>query len=204
MTETWISFFITAVLFGVGLAMDAFSVSVARGLAEPEMPGRRACVIAGVFGVFQTGMPLIGYVLVRAASETFAVVQSIVPYAALILLALIGGGMIREGLQGAAPGAPGDEAGIGGEAAGKAGFRLLLVQGVATSIDALSVGLDTASLSVGAAVAEAVIIGIVTFAICMFGLFAGSKLGERIGSRAPILGGVILIGIGLKIFLGSF
>ncbi len=202
MTETWISFFITAVLFGVGLAMDAFSVSVARGLAEPEMPGRRACVIAGVFGVFQTGMPLIGYVLVRAASETFAVVQSIVPYAALILLALIGSGMIREGLQGAASGAAVDEAGIGEGAF--AGFRLLLVQGVATSIDALSVGLDTASLSVGAAVAEAVIIGIVTFAICMFGLFAGSKLGERIGSRAPILGGVILIGIGLKIFLGNF
>lgn len=202
MTGIGISFFITAVMFGVGLAMDAFSVSVARGLAEPEMPGRRACVIAGVFGVFQTGMPLIGYILVRAASETFAVVQSIVPYAALILLALIGGGMIREGLQGAAPGAPGDEAGSGEGAF--AGFRLLLVQGVATSIDALSVGLDTASLSVGAAVAEAVIIGIVTFAICMFGLFTGSKIGVRIGSRAPILGGVILIGIGLKIFLGAF
>ena len=217
-----IGLIIKSVLFGVALAMDAFSVSVARGLAEPHMSGPRAGLTAGVFGAFQTGMPLIGYGLVRAASEAFSQVQAMVPWAALFLLSLIGIHMISEGIGAeSAPARPEGAAGAdhaagpetaaprgecGSAAVGLpafAGFHLLLVQGVATSIDALSVGLDTAALSVPAAFAESLIIGIVTFAICICGLVAGRKIGERVGRRAPILGGAILIAIGLKIFFGS-
>ena len=115
-------FFINSVLFGVGLAMDAFSVSLANGLNEPKMPAGRMCTIAGVFAFFQIIMPLIGWFCVRTVAETFTAFQRAVPWIALILLLYIGGKMLLEGIRGAKDG--------GGEPAAVSAGGLLL-QGLA-------------------------------------------------------------------------
>lgn len=185
-------FFVNSVLFGVGLAMDAFSVSMANGLNDPRMKPGRMVLIAGVFSVFQTAMPLLGWLCVHTIAQTFTAFQTFIPYIALVLLLYIGGKMLFEGIRcnsgGACP--------IGGVS-----FGALLVQGVATSIDALSVGFTIAEYPAGMAVAEALIIGVVTFFICMAGLFIGKKFGDKLKNKASILGGVILIVIGIEIFL---
>ena len=184
-------FFINSVLFGVGLAMDAFSVSVANGLREPHMPRRRMALIAGTFAFFQIVMPLAGWLCVHTVAVAFAAAQKAIPWIALALLAYLGGTMIREGLHPAA-----DD----GEAL-PVGFVALLGQGVATSIDALSVGFTIADYHFPAALLECLIIGVVTFVICLAGLVLGRRFGARLAGRAPILGGVILIAIGLEIFI---
>lgn len=184
-------FFINSVLFGVGLAMDAFSVSVANGLREPHMPRRRMALIAGTFAFFQTVMPLAGWLCVHTIAAAFSAAQRFIPWVALALLAYLGITMIREGLH------PADEA---GEAL-PVGLTALLGQGVATSIDALSVGFTIADYGFPAALLECLIIGAVTFAICLAGLLLGRRFGVRLAGRAPLLGGVILIAIGLEIFI---
>ena len=184
-------FFINSILFGVGLAMDAFSVSVANGLREPHMRGRRMALIAGTFAFFQVVMPLLGWLCVHTVAVTFAAAQTAIPWIALALLAYLGGTMIREGLHPAAD---------GGEPL-PVGFTALLGQGVATSIDALSVGFTIADYHFPAALLECLIIGAVTFVICLAGLVLGRRFGARLAGRAPILGGVILIAIGLEIFI---
>lgn len=185
-------FLLNAVLFGVGLAMDAFSVSMANGLNEPAMPRRRMCLIAGTFALFQTAMPLIGWFCVRSVAEKFTAFQRFIPWIALLLLAYIGGKMLIEGLRGG----DGD-----GESVRTLGFGALLVQGVATSIDALSVGFTISEYSLREALIEAVIIGGVTFLICIAGLLIGRKFGTKLAGKASILGGVILIIIGVEIFV---
>ena len=185
-------FFVNSVLFGVGLAMDAFSVSLANGLNEPKMSARRMCTIAGVFAFFQIIMPLIGWFCVRTVAETFTAFQRAVPWIALVLLLYIGGKMLLEGIRGTGDG-DGEPAAV--SAAG------LLLQGVATSIDALSVGFTIADYPAPAACVEALIIGVVTFGICMIGLRLGKRFGTKLAGKASILGGVILIAIGIEIFL---
>ena len=184
-------FFINSVLFGIGLAMDAFSVSMANGLHEPEMKYSRMCLIAGTFGFFQILMPLLGWICVHTIAALFTGFQRLIPWIALILLGYIGGKMLADGLRGE----PGAEEGT------ELGRGSLLLQGIATSIDALSVGFTIAEYSWQAAVTEALIIGIVTFGICMAGLRIGKYFGLKLAGKAGILGGVILIGIGLEIFL---
>ena len=185
-------FLLNSVLFGIGLAMDAFSVSMANGLHEPEMKTGRMCLIAGTFGLFQILMPLLGWVCIHTIAETFASFQRLIPWIALILLGYIGGRMLLEGLRN-------DGDSTGETAAVSRGG--LLIQGIATSIDALSVGFTIAEYSFPAALTEALIIGIVTFGICMAGLRIGKYFGMKLAGKASILGGVILIGIGLEIFL---
>lgn len=185
-------FLLNSVLFGIGLAMDAFSVSMANGLHEPEMKTGRMCLIAGTFGLFQILMPLLGWICIHTIAETFASFQRLIPWIALILLGYIGGRMLLEGLRN-----DGDSTGET-TAVSRGG---LLIQGIATSIDALSVGFTIAEYSFPAALTEALIIGIVTFAICMAGLRIGKYFGMKLAGKASILGGVILIGIGLEIFL---
>ena len=185
------AFFLNSILFGVGLAMDAFSVSVANAIADPGMKTPQRLRIAGCFALFQILMPLLGWLCVRTVAESFAAFQKFIPWIALILLLYIGGKMLLEGLRGP------DE----GEQAPSLGRGTLLLQGVATSIDALSVGFTIEEYPFSAALIEALIIGAVTFAICMAGLFLGRKIGEKLSRVAPILGGVILIGIGVEIFL---
>ena len=181
---------LNSMLLGAGLAMDAFSVSLANGLNEPEMGRGRMAAVAGTFGAFQTLMPLLGWFLVTALMHIFTAVSPYIPWVAFGLLLLIGGKMILEGVRG------------GADAAGTVvGFGALMLQGVATSIDALSVGFTIAELSAARAVTSSLIIGAVTFVICLAGLSLGRRFGTKLGGKASILGGVILIAIGIEILL---
>lgn len=186
-------FFFNSALLGVGLAMDAFSVSLANGLHEPKMKTGRMSGIAGVFAGFQALMPLIGWFAVHTFLEYFQAFEKFIPWIALILLAFIGGKMLIEGIRG------GEEE----ETAAEVGLGALLVQGVATSIDALSVGFTIADYDAVHAVVCALVISAVTFVICMGGLVLGKKFGTKLSGKASILGGIILIAIGLEIFLSG-
>ena len=185
-------FFVNSLLLGVGLAMDAFSVSMANGLNEPGMSRRRMGAIAGVFAAFQALMPLAGWVCVHTVLQLFEGFTVLIPWIALILLAYIGGKMLLEGIRHKE----------GEEAAAVSGGGLLL-QGVATSIDALSVGFTIAEYGPVMAVVCALLIAAVTFVICTAGLVIGRKFGTRLAGRASILGGAILIFIGVEIFVSS-
>lgn len=185
-----IMFFINSVLFGVGLAMDAFSVSLANGLNESNMKGSRMAAIAGTFCGFQFAMPLIGWICVHTIAQKFEAFQKLIPWIALLLLLYIGGKMLIEGIKGG----EGDETPA-------VGFAGLMLQGVATSIDALSVGFAIAEYQWRMALVESAIIGVVTYAICMAGLRIGKAAGTKLSGKASILGGVILIGIGIEIFV---
>lgn len=187
-------FFFNSILLGVGLAMDAFSVSLANGLHEPQMKKRKMCGIAGVFAAFQAIMPMIGWVCVHTVMEKFQAFEKFIPWIALILLCYIGGKMLIEGIK--------NKDGEQSDAA-KMSFGLLLVQGVATSIDALSVGFTIADYDGLMALVCALIIALVTFFICMGGLVLGKKFGTKLAGKANILGGVILIAIGLEIFISG-
>ena len=190
-------FLLNSLLFGVGLAMDAFSVSLANGLSEPNMKRSRAALIAGTFAGFQILMPLVGYLLVHTVVEAFSAFQKLIPWIALLLLGFIGGKMLYEGFS-HKDGKDGED---GENKVLAVSFWGLVIQGIATSIDALSVGFTIATLPLHRALIEAVIIGVVTFAICMGGLFLGKKFGVKLAGKATILGGFILIFIGLEIFL---
>lgn len=188
------SFFLTSILLGVGLAMDAFSVSLANGLNEPGMKGGRMCGIAGVFSFFQFAMPMIGWVCVHTLLEMFSAFEKFIPWIALALLSYIGGKMLYEGIKNK----------DSEEEKPAVGFAALLVQGVATSIDALSVGFTIAEYGTLDALVCCLLIAFVTFFICMGGLFLGKKFGTKLAGKASILGGSILIFIGLEIFISSF
>ena len=185
-------FLITSFMLGVGLAMDAFSVSVANGLHDPHMSRRRMRVIAGTFAGFQCLMPLIGWVCVHSVVTYFNAVRPFIPWIAFLLLGFIGGKMIYEGVSAR----DGSE-----ETVTRLTPHELLVQGIATSIDALSVGFTIAEYTALEALAASLIIAAVTYVLCMIGLLFGRKAGEQITGKAPILGGVILILIGLKLIL---
>lgn len=202
-TVIGIPLIINSLLLGAGLAMDAFSVSIANGLEEPSMRKRRICAIAGVYALFQFAMPLIGWFFVHSLALAFRAFQPFIPWIALILLSVIGAKMIWEGL---AKKTPGDQetAQNSKPSSGKITLGVLLVQGVATSIDALSVGFTIADYTVLSAVVSSLIIGIVTFLICIAGLVFGKKLGEKFSDKATVIGGLILIGIGIEIFIKSF
>lgn len=187
-----IVFYVQASLLGVGLAMDAFSVSLANGLDEPNMKKGKMCGIAGVFAFFQALMPMLGWICVHTIVEYFTSFEKFIPYIALVLLVFIGGNMLYEGIK-----HKDDEE----KQEGKLTFWLLLVQGVATSIDALSVGFTIAEYNWLSALVTALIVATVTFAICIVGLILGKKFGTKLANKADILGGVILIAIGIEIFL---
>lgn len=184
-------FFANSILLGVGLAMDAFSVSVANGLNEPRMRLGRMSLIAGTFAFFQWFMPMAGWICVHTIVQYFRAFEKAIPWIALVLLLFIGGKMIVEALRG------GEEE----EAAVGVGFVSLLVQGVATSIDALSVGFTIAGYGALQAFVCALLIAVVTFFICLGGLRIGMTVGNRFSNKATIFGGCILIFIGLEIWL---
>ena len=186
------SFFFTSIMLGVGLAMDAFSVSLANGLNEPKMRRYKMCGMAGIFALFQFAMPVIGWILVSAAAKAFGVFEKMIPWIALILLGYIGGKMLYEGIKNEDDESP------------AVGLKGVLIQGVATSIDALSVGFTISDYNFIEAVIACLVIGIVTFFICYAGLEIGKKAGTKLAGKAGILGGAILIFIGLEIFITSF
>ena len=184
-------FFLNSVLLGAGLAMDAFSVSLANGLGDPEMKKGRMCGIAGVFAVYQFAMPMIGWICVHTIVQYFRSFEKFIPWIALVLLGYIGGKMLIEGIRGG-------EVDGGGE---RLTFSALMVQGIATSIDALSVGFTIADYGFVMALVCSLIVAVVTFGICMTGLHLGKLFGTKLAGKAGILGGIILIGIGLEIFI---
>lgn len=184
-------FFFNSVLLGFGLAMDAFSVSLANGLNEPKMKKRRQCFIAGTFAFFQFLMPMAGFFCVHTIANIFGVFERFIPWIALALLGFIGGKMLFEGIKNKDEEAP--HAAVG--------FGALMLQGVATSIDALSVGFTISEYTPMGAFLSCAIIAAVTFLICMVGIFLGKKFGTRLKNKASILGGSILIFIGIEIFV---
>ena len=194
-------FVVNSIGLGVGLAMDAFSVSLANGLHEPGMRRGRMCAIAGVYAAFQFAMPMTGWLCVHTIVEMFSAFEKLIPWIALGLLLYIGGKMILEGLEERKQPA-GEEKGNMAAADKKAlGAGTLLLQGIATSIDALSVGFTIESYNAPLACAASLIIGSVTFLICLGGLQIGKKAGTRLSWKASVLGGIILAGIGIEIFV---
>lgn len=186
-----ISFFITSIMLGAGLAMDAFSVSLANGLNEPTMKKSRMCGVAGIFSVFQFAMPMIGWICVSTVARLFGTFEKFIPWIALILLGYIGGKMLYEGIK--CKETEDEKTTVG--------LKGLLVQGIATSIDALSVGFTISDYNWMEALLACLLIGIITFFICYTGLCIGKKAGTKLAGKAGILGGIILILIGLEIFI---
>ena len=183
-------FIIYSIGLGIGLAMDAFSVSLANGLNDRTMKMRKMIGIAGIFAFFQALMPMIGWVCVHTVAQMFTAFQKFIPWIALVLLLFIGGKMLIEGITKKC------DCELSG-----VGIAALLVQGVATSIDALSVGFTISEYDLIMAVLCALIIAVVTFIVCMFGVFLGKKFGTCLAGKASILGGSILVIIGISIFL---
>lgn len=173
-------------LIAVGLSMDAFAVSVCKGLAMPKCTFKKAAIVGLWFGGFQALMPAIGYVLGAQFQEAIA---SIDHWIAFVLLALIGGNMIHEALDN-------DEE----EADASLDVKTMFLLAVATSIDALAIGITFAFLKVNI-IPAICFIGIVTFIISFAGVKIGNVFGARYKNKAEIVGGIILILLGLKILL---
>ena len=189
---TEFTFYFNSALIGVGLAMDAFSVSLANGLNEPCMGVKKMCGVAGIFSLFQFAMPLVGWICVHTVMQYFAFFGKLIPWIALALLGYIGGKMLYEGITCK------DEEECG---CAKIGLSALLVQGVATSIDALSVGFTIADYNWVMAFVCCLVIAIVTFILCAIGLILGKTFGTKLAGKASVLGGSILLIIGIKIFI---
>ena len=187
-------FFVNSVLLGVGLAMDAFSVSIANALSESQMKKSRMCFIAGVYAFFQFAMPMIGWICVHTIVEYFSKFETFIPWIALGLLLWIGGKMIWEAVHCDCENEEANDC-------VKLTFATLMIQGVATSIDALSVGFTIADYGFLMALVASLIIAGVTFIICMTGLLIGKKAGDKLGAKATLFGGLILVGIGIEIFV---
>ena len=173
-------------LIAVGLSMDAFAVSVCKGLAMPKCTFKKAAIVGLWFGGFQALMPAIGYILGAQFQEAIA---SIEHWIAFVLLALIGGNMIHEALDN-------DEE----EADASLDVKTMFLLAVATSIDALAIGITFAFLKVNI-IPAVCFIGIVTFIISFAGVKIGNVFGARYKNKAEIVGGIILILLGLKILL---
>lgn len=185
---------VEVLLTGVGLSMDAAAVGMTNGLNEPKMRLTKILLIALFFGVFQGVMPLIGYFAGTLFAEAVA---SIAPYVALVLLGFIGGKMIYEALKKSKE----EE-----ETVKNLGVGALTVQAIATSIDALAVGISLLALNgIGALkvniFAACAIIAACTFVISLAAVFIGKKFGAVLADKAELIGGIILVAIGLKIFI---
>ena len=186
---------IELLLIAVGLSMDAFAVSIGNGLSMKKSTPKAALAIALSFGLFQAGMPLAGYFLGSAFEN---VIKEFDHFIALIFLGFIGGKMIFDGIKELRAKKRGEEE---EEKPFKLSFGTLMIQAIATSIDALIVGVSFAALPDVNIWAAVTLIGLTTFTISLVGVFFGKKFGQLLGSRAEVLGGIILVGIGLKVFI---
>lgn len=182
--------FVELFLIAVGLSMDAFAVSVCKGLNMTKINYRQACIIGGFFGAFQAIMQLIGWALGKQFEQY---ITSVDHWIAFILLAFIGGKMALEALKG-------DDGDVKAENADRLNYKELFMLAVATSIDALAVGITFAFLQVSI-VPSVLLIGVTTFVLSVIGVAIGNKFGTKYKSKAEFVGGVILVLIGLKILL---
>lgn len=189
-------FFANSILLGFGLAMDAFSVSAANGIANPHMTLYEKFRISGTFALFQFIMPMLGWIIVHGFVLYFNAFAPFIPWIALIILLFLGIRMIIEGLRETS-----DEGTAEAVSAGRLKKRTLFAQGVATSIDALSVGFTISGYNTASAFTASLIIAVVTLILCLLGVNLGIRIGQRITGRATVFGGMILIFIGLEIFI---
>ena len=187
-------FLLYAIGLGVSLAMDAFSVSLANGLSEPRMRARKATLIAGMFALFQALMPLLGWICLHTVVSVFSVIEKTIPWISLAILGFIGGKMIYDAVRTKCNG----EASV---STAHLGFGALIIQAIATSIDALTAGLAFADYNFWEALLSAAIIALITFIICLFGVIIGKRSGTCLSAKAGLLGGVILVAIGIEIFV---
>ena len=186
-TEVSMELIIFSLFLGIALAMDACAVSMANGLNQPCMKLRKILFISCMFGFFQGAMPLIGYFLGHALLD---VISPFIPWIALAILSFLGVRMIIEALK--------DEACEDRKALT---LSVIFIQAFATSIDALSTGFAIADYTPMNAIICASIVMVVTAIICVFAVYVGKKFGTKFGSKAEIMGGIILIAIGLEIFI---
>ena len=178
---------IEIIILSIGLAMDATAVSMTNGMNDTQIKIKKIVLIGLTFGIFQAIMPLLGYLFGTLFVEF---VEQIDHWIALVLLGFLGFQMLREGLS------KKDEE----EKVKELGIKMLFLQGVATSIDALAVGISFASLRVN--IVYAVLsIGVITTMLSIIGVLIGKKFGDLLNNKASILGGIILISIGIKIFI---
>ena len=178
---------IEIVLIAVGLAMDAFAVSICKGLSMSKMDWKKALIIALYFALFQGGMPVIGYFLGVGFEESIKFIDHWIAFG---LLAFIGGNMIKNALS-----KKEDD-----EIDDKVDFKTMIVLAIATSIDALAVGITFAFLNVNIILAVS-LIGIITFIISCIGVKLGNVFGDKYEKKAELAGGIVLVLIGLKILL---
>lgn len=203
-------FVLNSILLGVGLAMDAFSVSIVNGLNETRMSKGKTLGIAGTYAGFQFAMPMIGWFCVHTIAEAFQAFQKYIPWIALLLLLYIGGKMLLEGIRNQREAGSGvsahseercDEKAAAPENSAELGLTTLLLQGVVTSIDALSVGFTISGYNAAKAFIASLLIAVTTLVVCLVGLRFGKKFGDKLADKATVLGGVILILIGIEIFV---
>ncbi len=191
---TLFRFFLENIILGIGLSMDAFSVSLANGLSEPKMKFPKVALISAIFAIPQFLMPLIGWTCVHTVAEHFIIFRKLIPWIALILLSYLGANMLFSGIRN----------GYEREISSSVNIGALLITGIATSVDTLSVGFTISSYNFAEALGCAITIGIVTFLLCFAGVIIGKRFGNALANKAEILGGAILIFIGIEIFISSF
>ena len=180
---------ITSIFLGIGIAMDACAVSMANGLKENKMKLNKIIFIALMFGLFQGAMPLIGYLV---GSQILTKFEWIIPWAALGILGYLGGKMVYDGIKG--------EEEVDDKSLT---FKIIFIQAIATSIDALSVGFTISDYKLIEAFVCVGCVAVITFAICVAAVFIGKKFGTKLGNKAILIGGIILILIGLEIFISG-
>lgn len=180
-------------LIAVGLSMDAFAISISNGLCMKKIIIRKAVIIAAAFGIFQALMPLLGYLL---GSNFTDLISRFDHYIALVFLGFIGGKMLFDGIKEL-------RSPIKHEESKELTLPQLFLQAIATSIDALIVGISFVAMGMNITdvLFAIMLIGLVTFSFSFAGVFLGKKFGELLGCKAEIFGGIILIGIGAKIFI---
>lgn len=177
--------FVEIIVLSLGLAMDATAVSMTDGLSNRKIKVSKALLIGLTFGFFQAMMPLLGFLFGNLFAE---LIETLDHWIALVLLGYLGGKMLYDGFK------------KGEEEVKKLDFKNLIIQGVATSIDAFAVGISFATLHVDITLAVCSI-GIITMVLSTIGVLIGKKFGDLLNNKATILGGLILIGMGLKIFI---
>ena len=180
---------ITSILMGIGLAMDACAVSMANGLKHTKLKISKILFVSFIFGLFQGIMPLVGYLVGHAILSK---ISWIIPIVALTLLSYVGEKMIADGLK------YDQESSV---STTSLTIKVILIQAIATSIDALSAGFSISDFLFIDALICVLFVTLITFSLCVLGVYVGKKFGSKLGGKAQILGGIILIFIGLEIFI---
>lgn len=191
----WLSFIISSILFGLGLAVDAFLISLAGGVNEPNAKRGKILASALVFALFQLAAPLIGRLCVRTVAERFLFFKECLSGIALAVLLFLGIKMLVEGLR--------QSKSKDGEKP-KSGIGALLLSAAVSSVDALSMGFTIAEYRLWTAVAGAGIIAAITFIAYTAGFFIGRKFGTRLADKAMVIGGILFIVMALEVFIRGF